>query len=182
MRYKLFLIVFLICGLVGNAQDGSFYNIKLPCISKEAEQISMEAFKGKKVLVLVYNNVKPNPDDLVFLQKILAVSSTGRLAILICPVQKNLDSNQFLISGAKDVFESIKEPNLFVSSPLKVGDVQNLHPLLQMLWQKTSTSGLSEVKMNAFDKFLISEAGKVIGYFSKELPLSHPSIRTAIGE
>ena len=148
----------------------SIYDIEILKLD-EKTPLYLAQFKGKKILIVNTASecgFTPQYEDLQKLQQ----KYSDKLVVLGCPC------NQFggQEPGNSDQIANFCQKNYGVTFPLtqKI-DVkgENQHPLYQWLTQKSVNGVLdSEVKWN-FNKFLISEDGKLLAYFASTTgPLS----------
>jgi glutathione peroxidase len=143
----------------------SFHDLEVIALNG-VDTIKMSQFKGKKVLVVNVASKCGYTPQYETLQS-LYEAKNGELVIL------GLPCNQFLYQepGTADDIQSFCKLNYGVTFPLteKI-EVKgsNQHQIYQWLTQKTFNGvGDYEVTWN-FNKFLISESGELLGYFSSK--------------
>lgn len=146
-----------------NAQDINFYSFNVKTI--DGEEISLEQFKGKKVLVVNVASkcgLTPQYEDL---QKLYEEYGGDDFTIVGFP------ANNFL-SQEPGTNEEIKEfcsVNYGVTFPMmaKISvKGKDIHPLYEWLTKKES-NGLFDAKVTwNFQKFMIDENGNLVDYAS----------------
>lgn len=148
----------------------NFYELTINTLNGQ-EKIDFSAFKGKKILIVNVASACGYTNQYEDLQKLYKQYS-DKLVIIGVPC------NQFGFqeSGTSEEIQEFCKVNFGVTFPLteKV-DVKGkqIHPIYQWLTRKELNKvGDYDVSWN-FNKFLISEEGKLLEYFpSKVKPLS----------
>lgn len=153
----------ILTGMIMNAQDINFYSFNVKTI--DGEEISLEQFKGKKVLVVNVASkcgLTPQYEDL---QKLYEEYGGDDFTIVGFP------ANNFL-SQEPGTNEEIKEfcsVNYGVTFPMmaKISvKGKDIHPLYEWLTKKES-NGLFDAKVTwNFQKFMIDENGNLVDYAS----------------
>jgi glutathione peroxidase len=153
----------ILTGMIMNAQDINFYSFNVKTF--DGEEISLEQFKGKKVLVVNVASkcgLTPQYEDL---QKLYEEYGGDDFTIVGFP------ANNFL-SQEPGTNEEIKEfcsVNYGVTFPMmaKISvKGKDIHPLYEWLTKKES-NGLFDAKVTwNFQKFMIDENGNLVDYAS----------------
>lgn len=166
--------VFLGCGNSGKVMEpkgqvtkgSSFYSLSVPDLA-ETDSINMSDFKGKKVLIVNVASkcgYTPQYKDLEALYE----ANKDKLVIIGMPCNQFMNQE----SGTNEEIASFCEKNYGVTFPLSTkidvkGDRQ--HEIYQWLTKK-ELNGLGDFSVSwNFNKFLISEDGKLLAHFGSDV-------------
>lgn len=157
-------ILFSSC-LIAQEVNQTVYGFSLPNVAGNGK-INLSDFKGKKILIINTGSVN---DSAIQLSRIYQRMNNGEYkntVVLVCP------SNSFghetkTPAEVLNYYQKISRADIYITAPLAIkGD--NKDPLFAWLTSK-KLNGVMNVKLaNDFCKFLISETGTFIGYFTIE--------------
>lgn len=168
MKAFIFFLVILISGFVSGQNNLSFYDFKVSDI--QGNDFSLFQLKGKKVLVVNTASkcgFTPQYEDL---EKLYTTYKDKNFVIIGFP------ANNFLRQepGTNQQIQEFCKKNYGVTFPMmsKISVKGNdMHPLYK--WLTTETN--SDVAWN-FQKYMIDENGKVVGYVSPATKPFDPKI------
>lgn len=159
----IFMTAIILSGIVLNAQEKNFYSFSAKNI--DGDEISMEQFKGKKILVVNVASKCGFTKQYADLQKLYEEYGGDDFTIIGFP------ANNFL-KQEPGTDEDIKEfctLNYGVTFPMMAkisvkGD--SIHPIYQWLTKKEN-NGVMDAKVSwNFQKFMIDENGNLVNYAS----------------
>ena len=154
---KLLLIVFAFSLFSAD----SFYELSFAALS--GENISMQAFKGKKVLVV---NVATEGDN----SQLLKLDSLARLfkdKLVVIVVPSNSFGHEPKSNAELEQYFSY-EKRFYVSKKTSVSGA-NAHPIFQWLSNPAKAGELAQPVKVDYQKYLIDEGGNVIGVLSPRI-------------
>jgi glutathione peroxidase len=146
-----------------NAQDTNFYSFNVNTI--DGEEISLEQFKGKKVLVVNVASkcgLTPQYEDL---QKLYEEYGGDNFTIIGFPANNFLKQEP----GSNEEIKEFCSINYGVTFPMmaKISvKGKDIHPLYKWLTKKEN-NGVLDAKVSwNFQKFMIDEEGNLVDYAS----------------
>ena len=161
-RIFLFCVgLWLLTGFSGNKPEKTVYSFEVASLSEE-ENIDLEAFKGKKILIVNTASECGYTPQYEALQKLW---ETHRDKLIIIGFPANNFGGQE--PGSNEDIEVFCKRNYGVSFPMAakvsvVGD--DIHPLFRWLTEQENPDFTGDIKWN-FEKFLLDENGKLIHRF-----------------
>lgn len=159
MKKILLFAIALFFGFQMNAQN-SVYDFKFEDIN--GQETSLEAYKGKKILVVNTASECGFTPQYKQLQE-LFVQHNNKLVVIGFPAN-NFGGQE---PGSEEEIKSFCEKNYGVEFPMaaKVSvKGEDIHPLFQFLTEQENESFTGDIRWN-FEKFLIGENGKLIARF-----------------
>lgn len=160
MKKILIMAIMILTGITAsNAQDTNFYSFSVNTI--DGEEISLEAFRGKKLLVVNVASkcgLTPQYEDL---QKLYEEFGGDNFEIIGFP------ANNFLRQepGTNEEIKQFCSVNYGVSFPMmaKISvKGKDIHPLYEWLTKKKN-NGVMDAKVSwNFQKFMIDEEGNLV--------------------
>jgi glutathione peroxidase len=147
-------------------EDNSIYNFKVQALDSEAS-IDLSQFKGKKMLLVNVASKCGYTYQYEDLQR-LYETYQDQLVVIGFPC------NQFLFqeSGSESDIQAFCQKNYGVTFPMSTKikvKGKDKHPIYQWLTSK-ELNGVSDYSVSwNFNKFLIDENGKLIGYFKSSV-------------
>ena len=158
MKVLIFFSVMLITGIVSGQNNLSFYDFKVSDI--QGNDFSLSKLKGKKVLVVNTASKCGFTPQYKELEKLYNTYKDKNFVIIGFPANNFLGQEP----GTNQQIQEFCKKNYGVTFPMmsKISVKGNdMHPLYK--WLTTETN--SEVSWN-FQKYMIDETGKVVGYVS----------------
>ena len=155
--------VIILSGMILNAQEKNFYSFTAETI--DGEEISMDQFKGKKVLVVNVASKCGFTKQYADLQKLYEEYGGDDFTIIGFP------ANNFLRQepGSNEEIKEFCTLNYGVSFPMMAkisvkGD--SIDPIYNWLTKKEN-NGVMDAKVSwNFQKFMIDEKGELVGFAS----------------
>lgn len=160
---RLFVPILILSVMMTNAQETNFYSFTVKNI--DGEEISLEQFAGKKVLVVNVASkcgLTPQYEDL---QKLYEEYGGDNFTIIGFPANNFLKQEP----GTNEEIKEFCSINYGVTFPMmaKISvKGKDIHPLYEWLTKKDN-NGVLDAKVSwNFQKFMIDEQGNLVDYAS----------------
>jgi glutathione peroxidase len=160
---NLLAIILILSGMTINAQNTNFYSFDVNTI--DGEEISLEQFKGKKVLVVNVASKCGFTSQYEGLQKLYEEYGGDDFTIVGFPANNFLKQEP----GTNEEIKQFCTLNYGVTFPMmaKISvKGKDIHPLYEWLTRKEN-NGVMDAKVSwNFQKFMIDEEGNLVDYAS----------------
>jgi glutathione peroxidase len=170
----LLLFCLAIAACLPSRAQSSFYAIPLDSLGGQ-QTIALSAYGGKKILIVNAASADSASGQYAQLKQLHNLYKDS-LVVIVVP------SNSFGTEGAGEAalaaFYAQEGGNRFPVTEKMAVKGGNIAPLYQWLTQKAKNGVMDADVKRPFQKYLVSETGKLIGVFSGKIsPLDAPIIR-----
>lgn len=181
MKRKLWIVILLVCiGELSFSQSDSveIYEHTIPSLLS-AGTISLENFRGKKILLVNSASAADSLNQFVDLQR-LYDQFRSELVIIMTP-SNSFNNQPGDTAYIRNLYRYKMDSTFIITAKIQVAGT-GMHDLFDWLASKQSNGTMNAVIRKDWTKILINEQGRIAGYFSSQVTPLSTVITSAINQ